>query len=202
MSRKSSKQVRFTRIGSPVGELLLVGDVDNDGSERTRLEGLRGIYFAAAAHARSAIPSGATEDEAVFADVITQLRAYFDGTRTTFDVVLTPRGTAFQQDVWRALARIPYGTTSTYATIARSIGRPSAVRAVGAANARNPISIVVPCHRVVGQDGSLTGYAGGVPNKGLLLDLEARSCLDRSARSRRLERAPAKTLPRAPNRSV
>ncbi len=180
--------IHFTHVASPVGELLLVADVtapDPDRGRRRRskaekLGALRGIYFASEAHARDAIPEGAREDAMVFADVIEQLRAYFGGRRSSFDIALAPRGTAFQQQVWRELGRIPYGTTTTYAKIARSIGRPRAIRAVGAANAKNPLSIVVPCHRVVGHDGRLTGYAGGVPNKRTLLDLEAAS----SARSR------------------
>ncbi|HVJ94578.1 MAG TPA: methylated-DNA--[protein]-cysteine S-methyltransferase, partial [Labilithrix sp.] len=100
--------------------------------------------------------------------------AYFAGQRTSFDLELAPRGTPFQRDVWRALLSVPYGRTTTYSAIARSIGRPLAVRAVGAANGRNPLAIVVPCHRVIGNDGSLTGYAGGLDNKRFLLELEAR----------------------------
>ena len=109
------------------------------------------------------------------AHVRRQLAAYFEGTSTSFELVLAPHGTPFQRDVWRALARIPYGTTTTYSAVARMLGRPDASRAVGAANARNPLSIVVPCHRVVGQSGALTGYAGGVANKRALLELEARA---------------------------
>lgn len=166
--------IRYTRISSPVGDLLLVGEVTHE-RPGARLLALHGIYFAAAPHARRAIPEGAIEDGRAFSNVARQLGAYFDGTRTTFEIELAPRGTAFQREVWRALTEIPYGTTSSYGEIARSIGRPSAVRAVGAANAKNPISIVVPCHRVVGHDGNLTGYAGGMANKRALLTLEAGS---------------------------
>lgn len=158
---------RFRRVRSPVGDLLLVADV-------TRGFVLRGVYFCGAPHAEGAIPSGAREDARVFEDFTRQLEAYFEGTRTTFDVALDPAGTPFQRAVWRALSTIPYGTTTTYAAIARAIGRPAAVRAVGAANGQNPISIVVPCHRVIASDGALTGYAGGLAAKRALLELEAR----------------------------
>jgi methylated-DNA-[protein]-cysteine S-methyltransferase len=101
-----------------------------------------------------------------------QLDAYFAGRRIGFDLELAERGTPFQRDVWRALAAIPHGETTTYAELARRIGRPKAVRAVGAANGANPWAIVVPCHRVIGADGSLTGYAGGLERKRALLALE------------------------------
>ena len=103
-----------------------------------------------------------------------QLAEYFAGRRTRFDLPLTPRGTAFQLAVWQALRGIPHGETASYGAIARAIGRPGAARAVGAAIGRNPLSVVVPCHRVVGADGTLTGYAGGLDRKARLLDLEAR----------------------------
>jgi methylated-DNA-[protein]-cysteine S-methyltransferase len=102
----------------------------------------------------------------------TQLREYFAGRRTRFDLPLAPRGTDFQRAVWKALKAIPYGELRSYAEIARAIGKPRAVRAVGAANGRNPLPIVVPCHRVVGSDGSLTGFAGGLEIKRRLLVLE------------------------------
>ena len=104
-----------------------------------------------------------------------QLDEYFAGTRTEFDVALELQGSPFQVEVWTALRAIPYGETTSYAAIARAIGRPDAVRAVGAANGRNPISIIVPCHRVIGADGSLTGYGWGVDRKAWLLDHRARS---------------------------
>ena len=102
------------------------------------------------------------------------LDAYFSGRDEPFDVPLAPAGTPFQREVWTALRQIPFGATASYAEIARRIGRPRAMRAVGAANARNPIAILVPCHRVIGADGSLTGYAGGLERKRALLALEAR----------------------------
>ena len=115
---------------------------------------------------------GLRDDDAV-ADVAAQLQQYFRGERRAFDLPLAPRGTEFQQDVWRALQRIPYGETRSYSDIAREIGRPAAVRAVGAANGANPIPIVIPCHRVVGSNGSLTGFGGGIETKRWLLGLES-----------------------------
>ncbi len=164
-------QTRFARKTSPVGRLLLVGDVV-DGALA-----LRGVYFDRAPHANGALPEGAVEDGAPFARVVEQLEAYFAGERRSFDLELAPRGTDFQREVWRALAAIPYGQTTTYAAIANTIGKPRAVRAVGAANGRNPLSIIVPCHRVIGQDGTLTGYAGGIENKRALLALESRAAV-------------------------
>jgi methylated-DNA-[protein]-cysteine S-methyltransferase len=105
--------------------------------------------------------------------VVRQLAEYFAGERTAFDLPLDPEGTEFQRDVWRALTEIPYGERSSYSDIARRIGRPEAVRAVGAANGANPIAVVIPCHRVIGRDGSLTGYGAGLPIKRWLLDFES-----------------------------
>ena len=101
-----------------------------------------------------------------------QLDDYFAGTRRDFDLPLSPRGTEFQRNVWRTLAAIPYGSTWSYRDLAQRIGRPAAMRAVGAANGRNPLPIVLPCHRVIGADGSLTGFGGGLPTKAFLLRLE------------------------------
>ncbi|WP_082132408.1 methylated-DNA--[protein]-cysteine S-methyltransferase [Luteimonas sp. FCS-9] len=111
-------------------------------------------------------------DHALLREAAAQLRAYFDRRLRAFDLPLAADGTAFQREVWQALARIPYGTTVSYVALARGLGRPTASRAVGAANGRNPIPIVVPCHRVIGASGALTGFAGGVPTKRFLLDLE------------------------------
>ena len=105
--------------------------------------------------------------------VCRQLDEYFAGKRQQFELRLAPRGTAFQQAVWQALRAIPYGRTCSYAELARAVGRPKAVRAVGAANGRNPLPIVLPCHRVIGADGSLTGFGGGLPTKVSLLRLES-----------------------------
>jgi methylated-DNA-[protein]-cysteine S-methyltransferase len=113
-------------------------------------------------------------DAGLFAAAAAQLGEYFAGRLTSFDLPVTMMGTAFQRLVWSALLDIPYGTTVSYGELAALIGRPSAARAVGLANGRNPVSIIVPCHRVVGSDGSLTGYGGGLERKRYLLDLERR----------------------------
>jgi methylated-DNA-[protein]-cysteine S-methyltransferase len=115
---------------------------------------------------------GWLRDDAACDELRCQLEEYFAGTRTEFDLDLDPRGTDFQMEVWAALRDISYGTTASYGDIAAAIGRPKAVRAVGGANNANPISIIVPCHRVIGADGSLTGYGGGLGTKETLLALE------------------------------
>lgn len=150
--------VYFTTMPSPLGELLLTSDGTH----------LTGVYMTP--HRHGPERSGRWErDEARLADAVRELREYFAGTRTSFDVPCAAAGTPFQKQVWAALARIPFGQTVTYGDIARRIGNPNAVRAVGLANGRNPISIIVPCHRVIGSDGSLTGYGGGIKNKEWLL---------------------------------
>ncbi|MDO8703159.1 MAG: methylated-DNA--[protein]-cysteine S-methyltransferase [Undibacterium sp.] len=154
----------YTEYQSPIGKLLLAA------SER----GLAGVYFEEHKHFKGM--DGWQRDDAHFVLQQTrlQLAAYFAGARREFDVPLDMRGgTAFQQAVWQALRTLPFGATTSYAEIAKHIGNPGAVRAVGAANGRNPISIVVPCHRVIASSGALTGYAGGLNNKKLLLALEA-----------------------------
>ena len=134
-------------------------------------DGVRGISFAG--EPGTGVPAGASvEHDAshpVVARALSQLREYMAGTRREFDLPLVLEGTEFQVAAWRALARVPYGTTASYATQAASIGRPTATRAVGAANGRNPVAIVLPCHRIVGADGSLTGFAGGLETKRWLL---------------------------------
>jgi methylated-DNA-[protein]-cysteine S-methyltransferase len=117
---------------------------------------------------------GWIEAGAPFAEPTRQLDAYFAGTLRRFELRLAPAGTPFQQRVWRALLEIPYAETVSYAELARRIGRPTAMRAVGAANGQNPLSIVIPCHRVIGSDGRLVGYGGGLPAKSLLLEHERR----------------------------
>ena len=149
------------QIESPVGELLLAGDAMR----------LRVIHFQSGPHARR-LPPGWVRDPAPFAAVVSQLAEYFHGRRRSFDLPLAPRGTEFQQIVWAALTRIPYGQTLSYSALARSIGRAQASRAVGLANGANPLPIVVPCHRVIGADGSLTGFGGGLEIKRKLLALE------------------------------
>jgi len=146
---------------SPVGGLRLVGDEGR----------LRKILFERGR--RPAPPPPATPPDAEpFREVIRQLDAYFAGELETFDLVLAPEGTPFQLEVWGLLRAIPYGETVSYGELARKIGRRDAARAVGAANGSNPIPIVVPCHRVVGADGSLTGFGGGIENKRWLLHHE------------------------------
>jgi methylated-DNA-[protein]-cysteine S-methyltransferase len=146
---------------SPLGPLRLVG----------RGGVLHGLYMQTHRHAP---PAAGRRVDTAFSDVATQLDAYFAGQLTTFDVAYELLGTPFQRTVWEALTTIPYGETISYGELARRLGSPSASRAVGLANGRNPISIIVPCHRVIGADGSLTGYGGGVDRKRLLLDLERR----------------------------
>lgn len=153
----------YTRMESPVGELLLTADD----------KALTGIYFEGG-HDRPAV-DGESEERAnhpVLKAARRQLEEYFAGRRKTFELPLAPQGTAFQRRVWKALASIPYGETQSYGEIARRIGSPKAVRAVGAANGANPIPVVLPCHRVIGANGSLTGYGGGLPRKQKLLALE------------------------------
>ncbi len=152
----------YGHAASPIGELLLVGGPD----------GLAGVYFEGHEHAPT-VEADWTHDEAHFDDARAQLEEYFRGARTEFDLPLNPSGTAFQQTVWKALREVPYGETTSYGAIAERIGRPTASRAVGTANGRNPLCIVVPCHRIVGSAGALTGYAYGVDRKRWLLDLEA-----------------------------
>ncbi|HEX6476556.1 MAG TPA: methylated-DNA--[protein]-cysteine S-methyltransferase [Acidimicrobiales bacterium] len=152
----------WTTIASPVGDLLLAGDGDS-------LDTLHLPDTSRPPLARN----GQERDDDAFGEARTQLAEYFDGERTTFDLSLSPRGTPFQLAVWDALRRIPYAATASYGEVAAAIGSPSASRAVGLANGRNPIAIVIPCHRVIGADGSLVGYGGGLDRKRRLLELEA-----------------------------
>jgi methylated-DNA-[protein]-cysteine S-methyltransferase len=153
----------YTTVDSPIGELLLLGD----GSA------LRGLYMQEGRKA-GAIPRGWAREPDAFAAASVQLGEYFAGTRTGFDLSLEPLGTPFQLQVWLALGEVGYGETRSYGELAQRIGRPAAVRAVGAANGANPLSVVIPCHRLIGANGSLTGYGGGIERKRLLLELEAR----------------------------
>jgi methylated-DNA-[protein]-cysteine S-methyltransferase len=123
---------------------------------------------------REPTPDEIAAGKKVVQETVRQLKAYFAGKRQDFDLTLAPSGTVFQRQTWQALQKIPWGTTISYGELARRLGRPKAVRAVGAANGRNPISIIIPCHRVVGSDGSLTGYGGGLAVKRQLLELEAK----------------------------
>ncbi len=146
-------------FGSPLGQLRLV----SNGKQLTHIE-------FEDHHTTSG--QEVVRNDPVLRDTQQQLTEYFNGSRTTFDLPLAPQGTAFQEAVWQALQRIPFGETRSYADIASQIMRPKAVRAVGAANGRNPIPLIVPCHRVIGSDGSLTGFAGGLHAKKWLLGLE------------------------------
>lgn len=149
------------RIDSPVGPLMLAADD----------HGLRHIEFRDNRH-----PADTGDwhggDNAVLQATEAQLGEYFTGARTAFDLPVAPRGTAFQVSVWRELARIPFGATISYAQLAMRMGNANAMRAVGAANGRNPLPIVLPCHRVIGADGALVGFGGGLPVKEFLLRLE------------------------------
>jgi methylated-DNA-[protein]-cysteine S-methyltransferase len=151
------------RIATLLGTMLLA---------RTEA-GLAGVWFEMQKHHPAEIDAPERADDPLLAETACQLREYFAGTRDAFDVPLDLQGTDFQRDVWRALLRIAPGTTSSYGAIARELGLPSASRAVGAAVGRNPVSIIVPCHRVVGSSGALTGYAGGLDRKTSLLRIEA-----------------------------
>jgi methylated-DNA-[protein]-cysteine S-methyltransferase len=128
----------------------------------------------ASIHFGNSVPSGGLTDPSANHQTVEQLTEYFEGKRTQFDLPLDVEGTPFQKAVWTQLLRIPYGETRTYGEIAKAIGRPGAARAVGMANHENPIAVVIPCHRVIGRDGSLTGYAGGVHLKAQLLSIERR----------------------------
>lgn len=150
---------QFAVVESPVGTLTLW---EEDGA-------LTGLYFGRPPR------EGREGTSPLLEEAQRQLAQYFAGERRQFDLPLAPRGTDFQKQVWRALEDIPYGETRTYGEIAQAIGKPKACRAVGMANHRNPLSIFVPCHRVVGAGGSLTGYGGGLEAKRFLLDLEQKS---------------------------
>ena len=153
----------YTYTSSPVGQLLLAGST----------ESLQVIGFADGKKARRAETGWERHDE-LFKKAARQLNEYFSGDRREFELDLALDGTIFQVEVLEALRRIPYGETCSYSDIAATVGRPNAVRAVGNANGRNPLPIVIPCHRVIGSDGGLTGFGGGIQTKRYLLDLEQR----------------------------
>jgi methylated-DNA-[protein]-cysteine S-methyltransferase len=154
----------YTTFDSPIGTLLAVSD--RESLLRLDMQGGRRPTPIDPSWTRD-------DDEPVLAETRAQLEQYFAGDRSTFDLPLRMVGNHFEQLVWAALREIPYGETTSYGAVARAIGHPSASRAVGLANGRNPIAVIVPCHRVIGADGSLTGYGGGLERKRLLLDLEA-----------------------------
>lgn len=153
----------YTMTSSPLGTITLTSDG----------RALTGLYLEHQRHQPT--PDGTwIRDPAGFETVVRELAEYFEGVRTSFSVALAPMGTPFQQRVWQALLTIPYGETRSYKDIAAAIQKPAAMRAVGAANGKNPISLIIPCHRVIGRTGSLVGYGGGLDRKRWLLDLEQR----------------------------
>ncbi len=160
MSESMSHERMFhTKLESPVGELLLTADT----------RGITGLFM----NAKEKIPNARSRpDDTVFQEAKRQIAAYFAGALKVFDLPIVFTGTPFQNEVWKALCEIPFGETLSYGGLARRVARPGASRAVGAANGRNPISIIVPCHRVIGADGSLTGYGGGMDRKRWLLQHE------------------------------
>jgi methylated-DNA-[protein]-cysteine S-methyltransferase len=155
--------IRYTRFDTPLGPMLAIADED----------GLTHVDFVGAKYAR-AIGDDWIEDAAapVLAGCRAQLAEYFAGERTAFDLPLAARGSSIQKRGWEEIARVPYGKTVSYGELAKRAGAPGQARAAGAATGRNPLGVVVPCHRVVGSDGSLTGYAGGLDRKRELLELE------------------------------
>lgn len=155
----TSDRAYFNLFPSPIGELLLVSDG----------EALTGLHMGDGA----APEPDWLRDDGPFRDVQTQLTEYLAGERRTFDLLLRPMGTLFQRRVWNELLRIPFGKTVSYAELARRVGQPGAARAVGSANGRNPIGLIIPCHRVIAADGSLGGYGGGLDRKHWLLRHEA-----------------------------
>lgn len=161
--QQSKQMMSYCYYNSPIGRLILQGNkgviekLHFPNSAKLKKQDLEQQY-----------------DETAFALAIRQLQEYFQGTRQIFDVEIAPSGTVFQQSVWRELQKIPYGKTASYSLIAEKIGNPKGSRAVGMANNRNPIPIIIPCHRVIGKNGSLTGFGGGLDTKRFLLDLESR----------------------------
>lgn len=160
---KSAGALAYTLMESPIGPLLLAGDA----------HGLHLVYFMNGRRPKSPAPSW-VEDKKPFQEAVAQLKAYFAARLRDFDLPLVLNGTDFQLQVWRRLQEIPYGETTSYGTIARELGAPEAARAVGLANGSNPIPIIVPCHRVIGSNGDLTGFGGGLPIKKKLLELESK----------------------------
>jgi methylated-DNA-[protein]-cysteine S-methyltransferase len=163
-SASSGFRIRYTYVDSPIGELLLASDGD----------ALTALHLPEHRGKPAPVPDAEwRRDDATARDARDQLRAYFAGELRAFDLTLRPKGTTFQHIVWAELVKIPFGATVSYAELARRIGHPGAARAVGAANGRNPIAIIVPCHRVIAADGTLGGYGGGLDRKEWLLQHEA-----------------------------
>ena len=156
--------MNYSYLETPIGTLLIAGDA----------ESIHEINFPKNGQARKPQADWTESARGPIATAIRQLREYFAGKRTDFDLPLSPQGTEFQRTVWQRLQEIPYGETISYGELAKRVGNPKASRAVGAANGQNPIPIVIPCHRVIGANGKLTGFGGGLPTKQALLALEAR----------------------------
>lgn len=159
--KREAETISYTEMESPIGKLRLAGNE----------KGLRQLSFVSGQHTR-AVAKEWVRDEKPFKEATRQLRAYFRGELKEFDLALEMQGTDFQKSVWNELRKIPYGETRSYGQVAKRIGNPKAMRAVGAANGQNPIAIIVPCHRVIGSSGSLTGFGGGMDCKKRLLELE------------------------------
>jgi O-6-methylguanine DNA methyltransferase len=180
--------MKYRLFASPLGKVVVAGD----------REGLRKLDFLIGRYGAISIPKEWEEDPAfpLLRRAEEQLTSYFEGKRRSFSLPLAPVGTPFQLRVWSELLRTPYGETLSYSELAKRSGRPKAIRAAGAANGRNPLSIVIPCHRVVGKDGSLTDYGGGLEKKAALLELE-RAVVSGHLRSRPSRVHPV-TVPTAP----
>lgn len=155
-----TNQNQFTIMNTPIGSLLIAENSS----------GVSAIIFNADSYS---IPESWHRVKNLSSEVLNQLQQYFNGERYEFDLPLAPEGTPFQLDVWHALEKIPYGETVSYLDVAKKIGKPAAVRAVGAANGANPLPIVIPCHRVIGHNGKLIGYGGGLEKKQYLLSMES-----------------------------
>jgi len=156
--------MNYAHLETPIGTLLIAGDAD----------AIRVIAFPQDGKARQPEPGWQKSSRGAVGEAMRQLREYFAGQRSDFCLPLAPEGTEFQRSVWKRLQEIPYGETISYGELAKRIGNPNASRAVGAANGQNPIPIVIPCHRVIGANGKLTGFGGGLPTKEALLALEAK----------------------------
>jgi methylated-DNA-[protein]-cysteine S-methyltransferase len=156
--------MNYCYLDTPIGTLLIAGD------DQT----IRQIHFPKNGQPTSPEPDWSASARGAIAEAARQLQEYFAGRRVEFDLLLAPEGTEFQRTVWRRLQEIPYGETISYGELAKRVGNPKASRAVGAANGSNPIPIVIPCHRVIGASGKLTGFGGGLPTKEHLLALESK----------------------------
>src|SRR5262249_30585646 len=163
-NEKMDSRIFFTSLDSPVGELFLTSNG----------EAITELFMEKHKGGPKPINEWRRDDD-LFREAADQLRAYFDGELTAFDLHLAASGARFQQGVWAELRKIPYGSTVSYGELARRLGNPNASRAVGSANGSNPISIIIPCHRVIGSNGKLTGYGGGIERKKFLLEFEAKT---------------------------